>query len=74
MSYQVTPEGALLAISQHLGIPGDSSPAVVLDLVEELIEEHRKLRLRHAAVIRRAQTAHPNTLAAIAANLSRRAD
>lgn len=72
MSYQVTPEDALLAITQHLGIPGNTSPAIVLDLVESLIEEHRKLRLRHAALVRRAQSQHPNTLAAIAASFNRR--
>ncbi|AKY03812.1 hypothetical protein AVT29_gp57 [Streptomyces phage Amela] len=74
MSYEITPEDALLAITQHLGLPGDTKPAIVLDLVEELIVEHRKLRLRHAAMIRRAQSQHPNTLAAVAAAFARRAD
>ncbi|QMP84600.1 hypothetical protein KGG93_gp55 [Streptomyces phage Endor2] len=72
MSYEVSPEDALLAMSQHLGIPPDSAPVVVLDMVESLIEEHRKLRLKHAAIIRRAQSQHPNTLAAIAASFNRR--
>ncbi|QPB09965.1 hypothetical protein CPT_Sitrop_050 [Streptomyces phage Sitrop] len=72
MSGQLTPEEAILAIGQHLGIPGDSSPTIVLDLVESLIEEHRKLRLKHAAIIRRAQAQHPNTLAAVAASFNRR--
>ncbi|QEQ94087.1 hypothetical protein SEA_SAFTANT_55 [Streptomyces phage Saftant] len=73
MSYEITPEDALLSMSQKLGIP-PSEPVVVLDMVESLIEEHRKLRLRHAAMIRKAQSQHPNTLAAVAAAFARRAD
>ncbi|WJN63310.1 hypothetical protein [Streptomyces phage phiScoe54] len=71
---QLTPEEAILAIGTHLGLTEPTNPTHVLDGVEILIEEYKRLRLRQAAMIRKAQSQHPNTLAAVAAAFARRAD
>jgi hypothetical protein len=72
MSKQVTPEEAILAIGRHLGLAEPTNPTHVLSSVEILINEHTRLRLQHAAIIRKATSNHPNTLAAVAASFARR--
>jgi hypothetical protein len=72
MSKQLTPEEAILAIGTRLGLTEPTNPTHVLDSVEILIAEHKRVRLRQAAIIRKAQGQHPNTLAAIAASFATR--
>ncbi|AFV51374.1 hypothetical protein FDG66_gp54 [Streptomyces phage phiCAM] len=72
MSAQLTPEEAILAIGTHLGLTEPTNPTHVLDSVEILITEYKRLRATHAAVIRKATSQHPNTLAAVAASFARR--
>ncbi|AKY03888.1 hypothetical protein SEA_VERSE_58 [Streptomyces phage Verse] len=71
---QLTPEEAILAIGHHLAVADPTNPTHVLDAVEQMVEKYGKLRLQQAAMIRRAQATHPNTLAAVAAAFARRAD
>jgi hypothetical protein len=72
MSKQLTPEEAILAIGTQLGLTEPTNPVHVLNSVEILIAEHNRLRLQQAAIIRKAQSQHPNTLAAVAASFNRR--
>jgi hypothetical protein len=70
----VTNDEIILALGTKLGLTEPTNGMHVLDRVELLIEDHHRLRLQQAAIIRKAKGQHPNTLAAVASSFSRRAD
>jgi hypothetical protein len=68
----MTNDEIILALGTKLGLAEPTNGMHVLDSVEILIAEHQRLRLQQAAIIRKAKSQHPNTLAAIAASFNRR--